>query len=603
MSISEKHSIKEDYNSSLLAKVTGITLASSLLMGSVILIIGMTLYAIALTGQYITESFCIARTTAVVAGRFPETEHLTDQVLDVYHNMTDEERLDFKSEQYREKFAFIEQDEEWKRLRSMLKMMRKSSDVQYLYLGVYDIKTHNLVYICDPDENPQTYCPPGEWEIPDKGEMEKFLGWDGSGKLYDIGRSTRHGYMCTSGYPLKTSNGKPFAFIMADVTLKGVVKGVGILAVQYFFALVITLLLIGYYLRKKLTKTLVDPINSISDAAQGYVRDRNAGITATDHFDRLEVNTGDEIEHLTMIMADMEHNIAAYEQALSKAVAEREHEHTEMELASRIQMNMLPMTFPAFPDRDEFDIYASMDPAREVGGDFYDFFLIDEDHLCMIIADVSGKGIPAALFMMASMIIVGNTSITSKGYDPGAMLTAANNVINMHNNEDMFVTVWLGILEISTGKLSAANAGHEYPIIRHAGGEFELLRDEHGLVLGIVEDAEYKQYQLKLEPGSKLFVYTDGLPEATDRDNELFGTDRIIEALNTDPEATPEEILKSIKHSVDVFVGETPQFDDLTMLCLEYKGGHELSKDTKLKKKPLHYPSRWTLKDKKINWH
>ena len=599
---SEKHSMKEEYKGSLLAKVTGITLASSLLMGIVILFIGMTLYSIALVDQYITESFCLARSTSVVIDNFPETERITDQIMDAYHSMTDEERIDFRSEKYREKFSFIEQDEGWQQLRSILGTMRKSSDVQYLYMGVYDTETHKLVYICDPDKNPQTLCPPGEWENPDKGELEKFLSWDGKGQLYDIGRSTRHGYMCTSGYPLKNSNGKVFAFIMADVTLFGVVKGVGLLAIQYFIALVIILYLIGYYLRKKLTKTLVDPINSISYAAQDYVRDRNAGITATDHFDKLEVHTGDEIEHLTMIMADMEHNIAAYEQALSKAVADREREHTEMDLASRIQMNMLPMTFPAFPDRDEFDIYASMNPAREVGGDFYDFFFIDEDHLCMIIADVSGKGIPAALFMMASMIIVGNTAMTAKGSDPGAMLTAANKIINMHNNEDMFLTVWLGILEISTGKLSTANAGHEYPVVRHAGGPFELIKDPHGLVLGIMEDTKYEQYQIQLEPGSKIFVYTDGLPEATNEDNELFGTDRMIEALNKDPDAVPEEILKGTKHAVDLFVGKTPQFDDLTMLCLEYKGGHKSSRGEKLKKKPLSYPSKWTFKDK-IHWH
>ena len=603
MSRSEKDSIKEEYKSPLIAKVTGITLASSLLMGSVILIIGMTLYTIALIDQYITESFCLARSTSVVADSFPETEHITDQVMDVYRSMTDEERMDFRSEQYREKFSFIEQDDEWQRIRSMLDAMRKSSDGQYMYLGVYDEESHKLVYICDPDKNPQTYCPPGEWETPDKGELEKFVSWNGKGKLYDIGRSTRHGYMCTSGYPLKNSDGKVFAFIMTDVTLMGVVKGVGFLAIQYFVALVLILFIIGYYLRKKLTKTLVDPINSISYAAQDYVRDRNAGITATDHFDKLEVHTGDEIEHLTMIMADMEHNIAAYEQALSKAVAEREREHTEMDLASKIQMNMLPMTFPAFPERDEFEIYASMDPAREVGGDFYDFFLIDDDHLCMLIADVSGKGIPAALFMMASMIIVGDTAMTTKGYDPGAMLTAANAIINLHNNEDMFVTLWLGILEISTGKLKAANAGHEYPVIRRAGGKFELLKDKHGLVLGIMADTEYEQYQLQLEPGSKIFVYTDGLPEATDEDNELFGTDRMIEALNADPDADPEAILNNIKREVDMFVGMTSQFDDLTMLCLEYKGGHKLPPDAKLKKKPLRYPSRWTMKGDKVNWH
>ena len=248
---------------------------------------------------------------------------------------------------------------------------------------------------------------------------------------------------------------------------------------------------------------------------------------------------------------------------------EKERITTELQMAKRIQSSMLPHIFPPFPDRKEFDVYASMDPARDVGGDFYDFFLIDEDHLCLVMADVSGKGIPAALFMMISKVIL--QSCAMLGRSPGEILTKTNEAICSDNQVDMFVTVWLGILEISTGKITAANAGHEYPVLKQ-NGQFELLKDKHGFVIGGMEGMRYKEYELRLLPGDKIFLYTDGVPEATDAESKMFGTDRMLAALNEAPEAAPETILKNVRTAVDGFVKDAEQFDDLTMLCLEYKG-------------------------------
>ncbi|MBQ7444428.1 MAG: serine/threonine-protein phosphatase [Clostridia bacterium] len=242
----------------------------------------------------------------------------------------------------------------------------------------------------------------------------------------------------------------------------------------------------------------------------------------------------------------------------------------ELNMASNIQAHMLPSIFPAFPERSDFDVYASMAPAKEVGGDFYDFFLVDDDHLCIVMADVSGKGVPAALFMMASKIILANNAMLGKS--PARILTDANAAICANNREEMFVTVWLGILEISTGRLTAANAGHEYPVMKHADGSFEIVKDKHGFVIGGMDQARYKEYELNMEPGSKLFLYTDGVPEATDANKNLFGLDRMLEALNKDPEAHPETILANVRSDVDAFVKSAEQFDDLTMLCLEYMG-------------------------------
>ena len=249
---------------------------------------------------------------------------------------------------------------------------------------------------------------------------------------------------------------------------------------------------------------------------------------------------------------------------------ERSRLDTELSMASSIQADMLPNIFPAYPERSEFDIYASMDPAKEVGGDFYDYFFVDDDHLGLVMADVSGKGVPAALFMMISKILVQNYAMAGRGVKE--TLEAVNHQICTNNREEMFVTVWLGILEISTGRLTAANAGHEYPVLRKADGLFELVKDKHGFVIGGMDGVKYREYELQMTPGSKLFLYTDGVPEATDANKELFGTDRMLEALNAQPDASPEQTLQNVRAAVDAFVKDAEQFDDLTMLCVEYRG-------------------------------
>ena len=251
-------------------------------------------------------------------------------------------------------------------------------------------------------------------------------------------------------------------------------------------------------------------------------------------------------------------------------IKEQERIVKELSTARQIQKSVLPHIFPPFPDRAEIDLFATMDPAKDVGGDFYDFYFIDEDHLCLVIADVSGKGIPAALFMMLSKRIL--EDLARQEPTPSTILEKTNDLLCDNNQAEMFVTVWLGILEISTGKLTAANAGHEFPAICKKGGSFELYKDTHGFVVGGMEGVHYKGYDLQLTPGDKLFVYTDGVPEATDGSGEMFGTDRMLTALRSCTDNTPEEILQGVKSAVDSFVGDAEQFDDLTMMCLEYKG-------------------------------
>ncbi|MDO5476649.1 MAG: PP2C family protein-serine/threonine phosphatase [Eubacteriales bacterium] len=283
-----------------------------------------------------------------------------------------------------------------------------------------------------------------------------------------------------------------------------------------------------------------------------------------------KIQSRNEIGQLAEDVIDLAREIDDYTKQIALISAEEERIGTELALAARIQEAMLPMTFPPFPNRKEFDIYASMDPAKEVGGDFYDFFFIDDDHLCLVIADVSGKGIPAAMFMTISKIILANTA--KLGKSPAETLENANSAICPNNTEEMFVTVWMGILELSTGILTASNAGHEYPIVKQPDGKFEVLKDRHGFVIGGMDGLKYRSYELRITPGSILFLYTDGLPEATDAEKCMFGTDRILTVLNENPGQDPEQILHTMTEAVAGFVKDAEQFDDLTMLCLRYNG-------------------------------
>ena len=315
-----------------------------------------------------------------------------------------------------------------------------------------------------------------------------------------------------------------------------------------------------------LHRVLLHPLTLVTEESARFSRENTVNPQKLGEV----IRNKDEIGQLAASIDHMEEQIETYIGDITRITAERERISTELTLATRIQAAFVPHTFPPFPDRPEFELYASMDPAKEVGGDFYDFFLIDEDHLALVMADVSGKGVPAALFMMVSKIILQSCAMLGKS--PAEILKKTNEAICSNNQEGMFVTVWLGILEISTGKLIAANAGHEYPMVRTPDGCFALYKDKHGFVIGGMSGSRYREYELQLTPGSKLFVYTDGVPEANNANKELFGSERMLAALNRAPEASPEAILQNVRQAVDDFVEDAEQFDDLTMLCLEYKG-------------------------------
>lgn len=264
---------------------------------------------------------------------------------------------------------------------------------------------------------------------------------------------------------------------------------------------------------------------------------------------------------------DLEAHLEEAEENLRLSMEERERIAAELNVAAQIQIHALPSTFP---DRKEVELYACMKPAKEVGGDFYDYFFMDPDHLCIVIADVSGKGVPASLFMMTSKTRIQDHALVYQS--PATILEKVNNLLCQNNDLDMFVTVWIGVLEISTGKLTTVNAGHEYPIIKRAGKPFELIKDKHYPALSVMEGMHYKETVYQLEPGDLLYLYTDGVPEATNSEEKLFGRENMLQALNQSNTDNVKAVTEAMEQAVNNFTNSAPQFDDITMVCVKYRG-------------------------------
>lgn len=495
---------------SLARKAFRSTILGALVLGFAALIIGLGIYTYTLIHQYITEAFNLSKSAVAIMHEIVDTEPLSKDVLAAYREQSESEREQPGTPEYRERFAHFTEREDYRSIHRVLRDLAEAIEVDALYMAMYDRETNALVYIVDQDENPETVVMPCDWDPVTKEGLEHFLDWDGEGELYLIENTPNYGLLCTSGMPIKNAEGETVAFILTDISFSNVVNGMREFLILYVTCMLLLIILVAFLMARHTRKTQVEPINSITEAAENYVKDRLNGEKETEHFSKLNIHTRDEIENLSLIMADMEHELKDYEEQITKITAHKQQLLAEMTLATKIQNNMLPKTFPAFPDRSDFDIYASMDPARDVGGDFYDYFLIDDDHLCVTIADVSGKGIPAALFMMASKIILANSA--KLGKSPAQILTNANASIRANNQEDMFITVWLGILELSTGKLTAANAGHELPALMQNRRGFRLFKDSHGFVLGVMDGIQYKEYEIRMRPGAKLFLYTDGVP-------------------------------------------------------------------------------------------
>ena len=339
----------------------------------------------------------------------------------------------------------------------------------------------------------------------------------------------------------------PYSEAMAsrDVSLK-VMTAMQILIFGALFILI-------FYLVRKLVVRNIHKINESLSAITDGNLDTVVDVRSHLEFDSLSNDINATVDTLKRYIKEAEERIDA-----------------ELAFAKAIQHSALPTVHPLYDNRKEFDIFASMHTAKEVGGDFYDFYFIDEDHLAFLIADVSGKGIPAAMFMMTSKTII--KSYAESGMSVEEVFTHANEKLCEGNDAGMFVTAWMGILNIRTGKILFANAGHNPPLVKHADGTFEYLKSRAGFVLAGMDGVRYRKNELDLAPGDAIYLYTDGVTEATDLNEELYGEDRLHAVLQKYKDESMEVICNEIKKDVDLFAGEAPQFDDITMLALKYNG-------------------------------
>lgn len=476
----------------------------------------------------------------------------------------------------------LKQDEEYDNQLDILRRIQSANSVDCIY--ILEMRETETCTIMDTDP---------EMEFGHVDPLVQPMSQEDDSLVY-ISNTDSYGWLCSAMVWMRDDSGHGYAVMCVDISMNDVMADRMDFLRVVLFAILLAMVAACVILVLLVNRFVVNPINQVARAALQYVSDRrtsegrsvSTGVrrisTGEDGEERsaiskLNIRTGDEIQALSEAIKTMELEINEYIQDLTAVTAEKERIGAELNVATQIQADMLPRIFPAFPEREEFDVYATMNPAKEVGGDFYDFFLVDDDHLAVVIADVSGKGVPAALFMVIAKTLIKNHAQNQEA--PGTVFTQTNEQLCEGNDAGLFVTGWMGVLEISTGKFVYVNAGHNPPLLKRAGGTFEWLKSRPGFVLAGMEGVRYRENTLQLEPGDRLYLYTDGVTEATNSREELFGDERLQNALNEYMDLPVEQFLPKIKECIDAFVGGADQFDDITMLALDYQSKGETEHD------------------------
>ena len=499
-------------------------------------------------------------------GYFEFAGALKQQYMEIANGIAEYAALSMDPEVLEQYLETKTADEAYNSTREQLQHTADAEDCSVIYVAKVHKDTKEREYIYNVVSKASGFSP---YEIGFRDTVnDEFL------KVYDSilkGETQLHNFMysrkgyTTSVYPVEDADSGVVAIV-------GVVKNMDLLTSaknSYICQIILIEALIAIlsgvvwvvYMRRR----IVVPVQQLSEAALNMVEHLEDGNSP-----ELVVKHDDELRELADSFATMYREVGAYIAKLEMVTAEKERIGAELDVAAKIQSSMLPCVFPAFPDRNEFDIYATMDPAKEVGGDFYDFFMVDADHLAFVVADVSGKGVPAALFM-----VIGKTLIkdhTGLHDDLGAVFTEVNNILCASNSEEMFITAFEGVLNLKTGELRYVNAGHEIPFLCRKGGVFEPFKVRAGFVLAGMQGIRYRAGSIQLEPGDKVFQYSDGIPEAINSEKAPYGMKRLESVLAKNSEKVPSELLPLVKADVDAFVGDADQFDDITMLCIEFKG-------------------------------
>lgn len=490
--------------------------------------------------------------------------HMEEQYSDIAFNQASIAAQFIDGDSISRYYQTGEKDDYYQEVYNQLLIMKENMGLKYFYVVVPE--EEKMVYIWDVGEeegvcdllDSDAYYGDGKTNM-----HNAFLGLEERSIL--ITRNDVYGYLASAYVPIKDSNGNPVALASVDISMDKINSDIQSFVQLSLFVstgvLAISIFIYYFYIYK----IVIKPATKLHNSTLQLITN---GMDELDKF-KIDIHTGDEFEELAKSFEHMTKSLDQQIKNLASITADRERIVTELNIAKHIQSSMLPCIFPAFPERKEFDIYATMNPAKEVGGDFYDFFMVDERHLAIVMADVSGKGVPAALFM-----VIGKTLIkdhTRPNVDLGDVFTEVNDLLCESNSEGLFITAFEGVLDLQTGEFRYVNAGHEVPFICKKGDVYKAHKIKAGFVLAGMEGMRYKAGNMILEPGDKLFQYTDGVTEATNEKQEFYGMNRLEVILNKNKDSSPNELLPLIKEDIDKFVKDAEQFDDITMLCLEYK--------------------------------
>jgi sigma-B regulation protein RsbU (phosphoserine phosphatase) len=479
-----------------------------------------------------------------------------------------------------EEVAAVTESERYRELKHLTENLNISNETNDIYIVVYDVEVSDnytqeaddagewnpLIYIMDTYYIPEDQYPLGTASAID----EKYVGsirncWVNGVDPTETIITYWHkgGLYILTGMHAVVNDGKTVALIGVEMPLPTLEKDFNNFIFNIILVDAIAMVIILIIAIILIYVTVTRPIKRLAAEAQKFVGD-NSEVS-----DRLgKVRTRDEIQVLDESILDLERGIIEYISNLTAMTAEKERVSAELGVATKIQAEMLPKDFP---NNDRIELFAAMTPAKEVGGDFYDFFFIDDDHLAMVMADVSGKGVPAALFCVVAKAVIRDKAML--GGDPAAMLFDVNNTLCENNGAGMFITVWLGILDLKTGIVKYVNAGHEYPIIGIHGKSVEVIERDNCPPLAAMENTEFTVETLQLEKGDNLFLYTDGVPEAKAKDGSRFGMDRLVKVLERNEGKSPEITVTDLKHEVDAFQPENDPFDDVTIMSVVWRGG------------------------------
>ena len=474
-------------------------------------------------------------------------------------------------------------------IRKEFNMIKENSDIAYIFVVYFeDIQDpYSMCYaingarqeeLAAAESESEVYsymgevCGEADFDEAMRQEYLQSISEKEKDIIYYNNITKEYGHMMTCYKLLYNESDEPVGIISVDMDVNDIQDNMTSYVIRMILVALILMLVLLVVFVSYINRYVTEPITKIAQSTSDFVQflDKNVSIEEI-HYEKVKVSSKDEVGHLADDVAVMADSVKSYMKNLEAITAEKERIGAELNVATQIQADMLPNIFPAFPEHEEFDIHATMQPAKEVGGDFYDFFMVDEEHLAVVIADVSGKGVPAALFMVIAKTLIKNRAISKES--PADIFIHVNDQLCENNETGMFVTSWLGIINIKTGHVDYVNAGHNHPIIVRSDGTAEWVKCRPGFVLAGLEGIPYQQNELQLNPGDMIYLYTDGVTEALNIEEELYGDARLMECLSVADikEKCPQEVLAHVSKSLSEFVKNAEQADDITMLSLKIK--------------------------------